>query len=57
MATTVSTSSRSGRFAGVSAAELADTIEQRWAAGEQPDWDLVFGLLERVLDHEDPAVE
>jgi hypothetical protein len=54
MATTVSTTSRSSRFSGVSTAELADTIEQRWSQGEAPDWDLVFGLLERVLEHEDP---
>jgi hypothetical protein len=44
-----------GRFADVPADELADTIEQRWSRGEPADWGLVFGLLERVLQHEDRA--
>jgi hypothetical protein len=53
---TVPTDVRSaGRFADVSADELADTIEQRWSRGEPADWDLVFALLDRVLQHEDRA--
>jgi hypothetical protein len=56
MAMTVPTDVRSaGRFADVSADELADTIEQRWSRGEPADWDLVFALLDRVLQHEDRA--
>ena len=49
--------SRPGRYAELTAGELADAVERSYDRDELPDWELVFELSRRALSPENPADE